>query len=152
MKLSEHFTLSELTASNTARARGIDNTPPPEHIAKLTLTAEMLERIRSTLGVPIIVTSGYRCMKLNAEVGGVTSSDHARGQAADIVAPAFGTPYQVAKALAPLVSVLGIGQLLLEYVGNKSWVHVSIRTPEKNSNRVVTYDGKNYALGIQFVA
>jgi zinc D-Ala-D-Ala carboxypeptidase len=149
MNLTPHFTLAELTASRTAKARGIDNSPPPEHIAKLTLTAEMLERIRSTLGVPVIVTSGYRCMRLNAAVGGVTSSDHARGQAADIVAPAFGTPYEIAKKLAPLVSVLGIGQLILEGIKGKSWVHVSTRMSDKPSNRVITITDAGAKLGIQ---
>lgn len=149
MKLTPHFTLSELTASNTARARGIDNTPPPELMPRLVLTAEMLERIRSTLGVPVIVTSGYRCMQLNAAVGGVTSSDHSRGQAADIVAPGYGTPYQVAKTLAPLVSVLGIGQIILEGIKGKQWVHVSTRSPEKASNRVITITDAGVQLGIQ---
>lgn len=152
MKLSPHFTLAELIASNTAKARGIDNTPPPEHLAKLTLTAEMLERVRSTLGVPVIVTSGYRCMALNVAVGGVTSSDHARGQAADIVAPAFGTPYEVAKKLAPLVSTLGIGQLILEGIRGKQWVHVSTRMSDKPSNRVITITDAGAQLGIQVLA
>lgn len=152
MNLSPHFSLAELTASNTAKARGIDNTPLPEHIAKLTLTAEMLERIRGVLGVPVIVTSGYRCMRLNVAVGGVTSSDHARGQAADIVAPAFGTPYEVAKKLAPLVSVLGIGQLILEGVKGKQWVHVSIRASDKPANRVITITDAGAQLGIQELA
>lgn len=151
-QLSPHFTLSELTASTTGARLGIANTPPPEHLEKLTLTAELLERVRTELGVPITVTSGYRCMRLNIAVGGVTSSDHARGQAADILAPGFGTPFQVAKKLAPLVSALGIGQLLLEHVGGRSWVHISTRVPDKAVNRVVTYDGENYALGIQFIA
>jgi zinc D-Ala-D-Ala carboxypeptidase len=149
--MTPHFTMRELTRSATGDRRGIDNTPPDEHQEKLLLTAELLERVREVLGCPVIVTSAYRCMRLNLAVGGVTSSDHARGQAADIVAPGFGTPYEIAKHLAPLVSVLGIGQLLLEHVGGRSWVHVSTRVPVKTVNRVLTYDGKNYALGIQFI-
>ena len=104
MKLSAHFTLAELTASNKAAQLRIDNTPPPELMPRLVLTAEMLERIRSTLGVPVIVTSAYRCRQLNTAVGGVTSSDHTQGHAADFVAPGYGTPYDIAKLLAPLVS------------------------------------------------
>lgn len=152
MKLSPHFTLAELTASNTAKARGIDNTPPEEIMPRLIRLAEMLERIRTTLGVPVIVTSGYRCRQLNTAVGGVTSSDHAQGSAADIVAPAFGTPYDVAKMLAPLVSTLGIGQLILEGIKGKSWVHVSTRIPEKISNRIITITDKGAELGIQELA
>lgn len=152
MKLSPHFTLAELTASSKARERGIDNTPPPELLPRLVLLAEMLERVRSTLDAPVVVTSGYRCPELNRAVGGVTSSDHTQGHAADIVAPGYGTPYQVASLLAPLVSTLGIGQLLLEHVGEKSWVHVSTRPPDNDRNRILTFDGRSYALGIQAIA
>lgn len=151
MRLTHHFSLAELTTSNTAQRLGLDNTPAPELLPRLVRTAEMLERIRSTLDAPVTVTSGYRAPAVNRAVGGVTSSDHAQGHAADIVAPGYGTPYQIAKLLAPLVSTLGIGQLLLEHVGGRSWVHVSTRVPEKAVNRVVTYDGNKYALGIQVV-
>lgn len=149
MRLSPHFTLAELTASTTAQRLRLDNTPPAELLPRLILVAEMLERIRSTLQAPITVTSGYRGPEVNRAVGGVSSSDHTRGHAADIVAPGFGTPYQVAKTLAPLVSVLGIGQLILEGVGGKQWVHVSTRVPEKPANRVITITDQGAQLGIQ---
>lgn len=152
MKLSPHFTLAELTASSKARERGIDNTPPPELLPRLVLLAEMLERVRSTLDAPVVVTSGYRCPELNRAVGGVTSSDHTQGHAADIVAPGCGTPYQVASLLAPLVSTLGIGQLILEGVKGKQWVHVSTHTPEKASNRVITITDAGARVGIQELA
>lgn len=152
MKLSQHFTLAELTASNKALQLGLDNTPPPELMPRLVLTAEMLERIRSTLNTPITVTSGYRGPDVNRAVGGVTSSDHTQGHAADIVAPGYGTPYQIAKTLAPLVSVLGIGQLILEGVKGKQWVHVSTRVPEKVVNRVITITDAGAQLGIQELA
>ena len=149
MQLTPHFSLAELTASTTARRLGIDNTPPPELMPRLVLTAEMLERIRDTLGVPITVTSGYRGREVNKAVGGVTSSDHTQGHAADIVAPGYGTPYRIAKTLAPLVSVLGIGQLILEGVKGKQWVHVSTRVPDKPANRVITITDQGAQLGIQ---
>ena len=149
MQLTPHFSLAELTASTTARRLGIDNTPPPELMPRLVITAEMLERIRDTLGVPITVTSGYRGRQVNQAVGGVTSSDHTQGHAADIVAPGYGTPYRIAKTLAPLVSVLGIGQLILEGVKGKQWVHVSTRVPDKPANRVITITDQGAQLGIQ---
>lgn len=149
MQLTEHFTLAELTASNRAAQLGIDNTPPPEIVPRLVMVAEMLERIRSTLNAPIIVTSGYRCEKLNMAVGGSSStSDHPRGHAADIVSPRYGTATDVAKALAPMVSVLGIGQIILEGVKGKQWVHVSTRTPEKAVNRVITITDAGVQAGI----
>lgn len=152
MKLSPHFTLAELTRSSTAAALQLDNTPAQELMPRLVRTAEMLERIRNTLCVPVTVTSGYRAPAVNRAVGGVTSSDHAQGHAADIVAPAFGSPYKIAKLLAPLIDTLGIGQLIFEHVGGKSWVHVSTRTPEKISNRVITIGSAGAQLGIQAVA
>jgi hypothetical protein len=149
MNLTPHFTLAELTASNKARSLGIDNTPAPELLPRLVRTAEMLERIRATLGVPVLVTSGYRCPTLNRAVGGVATSDHTQGHAADFVAPRFGPPAQIAKSLAPLVDLLGIGQLIYEHLGDKAWVHVSTHTPEKPANRVITLTSSGASLGIQ---
>ncbi|WP_295850294.1 D-Ala-D-Ala carboxypeptidase family metallohydrolase [uncultured Xylophilus sp.] len=149
MKLTEHFTLAELTASSKAQTLGIDNTPEQAIVPRLIRTAEMLERIRATLGRPVTVTSGYRCAELNRAVGGVTSSDHMQGHAADIVCPGYGTPTQIARTLAPLVSVLGIGQLILEGVKGKQWVHVSTRVPAIAANRVITITDRGTQLGIQ---
>ena len=147
-QLSPHFTLAELTASNKAAQLGIDNTPPPELIPRLVMLAEMLERIRSAVNVPITVTSGYRCQRLNQAVGGVTSSDHTQGHAADIVAPRFGSATEVARLIAPLVGVLGVGQLILEGVKGKQWVHVSTHSPEKAINRVLTVTDAGVSPGI----
>ncbi|MDO9148329.1 MAG: D-Ala-D-Ala carboxypeptidase family metallohydrolase [Hydrogenophaga sp.] len=151
-KLTPHFTLAELTHSSTAQRLRLDNTPTPEALASLLYTAEMLERIRATLGVPIVITSGYRGPVVNRAVGGVSSSDHMTGQAADIVAPRYGTPHAVASLLAPLVSTLGIGQLILEGVGGKQWVHVSTRPPQKTVNRILTITNAGVRAGIHQLA
>lgn len=152
MRLTANFTLHELTRSATAERLRLDNTPPPGLLPQLQETAELLQRIREHLQRPVIVTSAYRGPEVNRAVGGVTSSDHTRGQAADIVVPAYGTPYDVAKALAPQVSVLGIGQLILEGVKGKQWVHVSTRHPEKLVNRVITITDAGAQVGIQALA
>ena len=149
MKLTQHFTLAELTASTTAQRLGIDNTPAPELLPRLVRTAEMLERIRATLGVPVTVTSGYRNRAVNTAVGGATTSDHTQGHAADIVAPRYGTPTQIARALAPLIETLGIGQIILEGVKGKQWLHVSTRVPDRPANRVITITDRGAQLGIQ---
>jgi len=148
LRLSPHFTLAELCASSTATARGLDNTPPPELLPRLIMLAEMLERIRSTVGQPIVVSSGYRCPELNTLVGGATTSDHPQGHAADIIAPKFGTATQLARLLAPLVSVLSIGQIILEGVKGKQWVHVSTREPERSVNRIITITDLGVVPGI----
>lgn len=152
MKLTAHFALSEFTLSSKALELRINNTPPPELMPRLILVAEMLERIRSVLGVPLTVTSGYRCEALNRAVGGVPDSDHMHGHAADFVASTFGNPYQVAKALAPLADTLGVGQLILEGVKGRKWVHVSTHRPEKPSNRILTITDAGAVTGIQAIA
>ena len=150
MKLSEHFALAELVRSTTAQRLGMDNTPTADALQQLHRTAQMLERVRSFLGgKAVIVTSGYRNRQVNAAVGGVTSSDHAQGMAADVKIPTYGTPYEVAKALAPQISALGIGQIIYESAGGAQWVHLSTRIPAQAVNRVITVHGKNTMVGIQ---
>jgi len=152
MNLTPHFTLSELTRSTTAERLGLANNPPADVMRALQATAEMLERIRATLDAPVVVTSAYRSPEVNRAVGGATSSDHMAGQAADILAPRFGTPHLVASTLAPLVSTLGIGQLILEGVRGKQWVHVSTRVPTKPINRVITITDSGVRVGIHAIA
>lgn len=155
MKLSAHFTAEEFTASDTAARLGINNELPASMLVAATATCEMLERIRDHLSrraghpVPIILTSGYRCMELNAAIGSGSTSDHPRALAADFKAPAFGTPYQVAAELAAHVSELDIGQLIHEY---GSWVHVSTRRPDKQINRIITISKAGTQAGVQVVA
>ena len=151
MKLSTNFSLSEFVASDTADRMGIDNDLPIELMTNAKATADMLERIRAYLvsdsgkSIPIIITSGYRCPQLNRAIGSGDTSDHRKAMAADFRAPSFGTPLQVCKALAPVVSVLGIGQLILEF---NSWVHVSTRPSDKIINRIITISKAGTQAGI----
>lgn len=152
MQLTPHFALAEFTRSAKAAQLRLDNTPTGKALENLKRTAEILERVRAHLGVPIIITSGYRGPVLNKAVGGVTSSDHLQGLAADVVVPSYGTPYEVAKALAPHIDALGIGQVIYEVSGRSRWVHLSARVPEKTVNRVITIAvGQGTMLGIQRV-
>jgi len=152
MKLSPHFTLAELTASVTADRLNIDNTAPPEIVPRLILVAEMLERIRTAIGSPIVVTSGYRSMPTNLAVGGATNSDHTSGHAADIISPNFGTATDLARKIAPLVAELGVGQLILEGVRGRQWVHVSTHAPERTINRIITITDSGVLPGIVALA
>ena len=83
--LSPHFTASELVESATAKKHGIDNTPPREALDNLaTLCRCTLEPLREALGMPIIITSGYRCPRLNDIIErSAHNSQHTKGQAAD---------------------------------------------------------------------
>ena len=85
--LSPHFKLNEFTKSRTARENGIDNTPPPEAVENLrALCSHTLEPLREALGLPIIITSGYRCKALNERITHHSAtSQHMQGEAADFV-------------------------------------------------------------------
>lgn len=120
MRLSDHFSLAELTVSATAARRGISNVPPPLVIDTLILTADRMEKVRALLGdKPIIVLSGYRSPAVNAAVGGSKSSAHMTGHAVDFICPRFGTPAQVTAHLAKHLT--GFDQLIEEF---GDWVHV----------------------------
>lgn len=119
-QLSPHFTLEELTFSQTAARKGIDNDPPPNVEAILRMTAARMEAVRTVLGGKgISVSSGYRSPELNVAVGGSRTSAHTTGWAVDFTCPAFGSPLAVCKAIA--ASDLEFDQLIHEY---GRWVHV----------------------------
>jgi zinc D-Ala-D-Ala carboxypeptidase len=120
--LSQYFSLEEFTRSQTAARHGIDMRVPANVLANLThLARDVLDPIRRRLGVPIIVTSGYRPPKLNTLVGGSGSSDHMVGLAADIVCNSLGL-----RTFADLVreqaELLPVEQVIVEF---GQWVHVS---------------------------
>lgn len=118
IQLSTHFSLAELVAT---QHREIDNTPPEAVVERLRRTAQGLEAIRVRLGVPLIVSSGYRSPALNRAVGGQPNSQHLTGEACDFIAPRFGAPSTIVSALVDCQDV-PFDQLIEEYSG---WVHVS---------------------------
>jgi len=118
--LSAHFTFAELTASETAARRGINNDPSPEALARLRHTCVGLEAIRSRLGAPLHITSGFRCLELNRAIGSKDTSDHVTGDAADFICPQFGGPRSIVAVL--MDAQIPFDQLIDEY---GRWVHVS---------------------------
>ena len=144
MNLSDHFTLAEFTVSETAARRGIDNTPSPDVVNKLMITARGLERVRSLLGKPITVTSGYRSAAVNKAVGGAGMSQHILGEAADFICPAFGDPMAVCKAI--LKSDIVFDQLIHEF---GRWVHISFSQSPRH--QVLTIDSQGTRSGLQAI-
>lgn len=119
-RLSDHFTLAEMTFSATAARKGIANIAPPPIVEQLILTADRMEKVRDLLGGhPIRVLSGYRSEAVNRAVGGSRTSAHRTGHAVDFVCPGFGTPAQVAAHLAKHLT--GYDQIIEEF---GQWVHV----------------------------
>lgn len=126
MKLTENFSLAEMIKSETALRQGLDNTPGDEELENLRKLAEnVLQPIRDAYGRGVKVNSGFRHPDVNAAVGGSRTSDHCKGQAADIEIPG------VANAdLAQWISEnLEFRQLILEFytpgIPDSGWVHVS---------------------------
>lgn len=122
-RLSVHFTLGEFIRSATAIAQQIDNTPPPDIVDRLKVTAGRMEQVRTLLGGNVIhITSGYRNPVLNAAVGGTATSDHMSGYAVDFVCPTFGTPYEICCAIRDSGLMAHVDQLIHEKL---RWVHIS---------------------------
>lgn len=120
MQLSQHFSLEELTHSDLATRKGIDNAPNVDQIENLKTLAGTLEQVRELLGHPIHINSGFRGIKLNAALGGAKASAHLEGLAADFVCPEFGTPQEICIEIA--ASNITFDQLIQE----GAWVHISV--------------------------
>ncbi len=121
MKLSEHFTLEELIASDIAARHGIDNIPSsPLIISNLKSLAEGLEDVRKLLGKPITINSGYRSLMVNSLLVSKPTSQHTKGLAADFVCPSFGTPEEIIKKIVS--SDIKYDQVILEF---DRWIHIS---------------------------
>lgn len=132
----KHFSLRELTRSATAQRLGIDNTPPAEAVKALhDLCDQILDPLREAWGAPIIVTSGYRCPRLNAAVGGARRSQHTLGQAADI--RTLSDTREDNRRLHDLIIKLHLpfDQLIDEY--GCDWIHVSYRPDPRHQRLAV---------------
>ena len=143
MYLTPHFTLQEFIKSDTANAKGIDNEPSPSNVSNLIRVATTLEEVRSLLGNnPILISSGYRCPKLNKEVGGVPTSYHVKGLAVDFTCPKFGTVKEIVEKISS--SGIGFDQLIEENGRYSSWVHLGLQEREQEYRKeVLIYkDGK----------
>lgn len=142
--LSEHFTLEELTASETAYRLRINNTPTGQNLANIKKTAIRMEKVRAIVGGPISVSSCYRSPEVNRSIGGSPTSAHMSALAVDCKAIGM-TPMQFAEKLQPHVKALEIDQLILEY---RRWVHIGW-TNGTPRNQVLTKDEvHNYTPGL----
>jgi zinc D-Ala-D-Ala carboxypeptidase len=131
--LTPHFTLDEFCASDTADACGITNEPTAEALTQLTLTAEMMEKVRTLCGnFPVVISSGYRCTELNAQIGGAANSAHMYGCACDFTIPDYANPLSICLTLEPHLAELGCDQLINEA---DSWVHIGRPIPPSTAPR-----------------
>ncbi len=122
-QLTTHFTLEEMTASQTAARLGIPNTADGTVRGELVRTAGLLEQVRAKFNAPLVVTSGYRSPALNAQIpGSATNSAHTFGRAADFICPGFGDPLRVCHAIADSPEIV-FDQLIFEFA---SWTHIAV--------------------------
>ena len=134
MPMSPHFSLAELTFSQTAARMGLDNTPDLDALANLKrLCTELLEPLRSLLGVPIHVDSGYRSPLVNAAVGGVITSAHCDGRAADFIPIGMGLDAAFGRIHE---SELSFDQVIREFPPG-GWIHIGIAPAGKLPRRHV---------------
>ena len=132
---SEFFSFAELIKSSTATKHHIDNTPPADVIRNLQYGVDMvLDPLRRIYGKPIIITSGYRCPKLNTLVGGVSNSWHTQGNAADIHVASL---TEATKLFSNLQKIPSVDTVLFEHSGSGQWLHVQwnmAKTPRHHFN------------------
>ena len=146
MKLSENFTLSEMTKSQTAIRKNIDNTPTDEHIENLKYVADnLLQPIRDHFGKPVTVSSGYRSVDLCEAIGSSSKSQHAKGEAADFEIGGIDN-----KELGLWIQDnIEYDQLILEFYNdgdpNSGWIHCSMvkdREPRKSTLKAIKNNGQ----------
>ncbi len=148
MKISEHFTLRELTHSDVANRHGIDNSPTPEVTTALTQVAEnILEPVRVQFGIPFSPTSGYRSISLNRLIGSNDNSQHIKGEAVDFQIPGQDN-FDIANWI---YQNLDFDQVILECYTpgdpQSGWVHCSF-AGSGNRREVLTYTGHEYLHGL----
>jgi zinc D-Ala-D-Ala carboxypeptidase len=130
MNLTPHFSLEELTASETAERNGWDNSPNDQELANLTRLADFLEQVKVVLGGrPIMISSGLRTKKVNDAVGSRDTSQHRIGCAADFRVPGM-TPDEVVRKI--VASGIGFDQVIREF---DRWTHISVPNSDSTAPR-----------------
>jgi zinc D-Ala-D-Ala carboxypeptidase len=143
MKLSTHFSVEEVTDSETARARGIANEPDRAAVASLTLVCLRVEELRARAGVPLRVSSGFRSPALDRAVGGSGKGQHTLGEALDLVADSL-TSTDLARLVAEISRERG-APLFDQVIGyaETNHLHVSNRVLEPNRGQMLWCKSKS---------
>jgi hypothetical protein len=136
-KISKNFTLEELCASETAKAKGIRNVPGQTDIISLcALIHNVVQPLRDAMKEPVKIGSGYRSLALNNAVGGVRNSQHMKGEAVDLCID--GDLTKGKKWFNYIRDHLPFDQLIWEHNSKGSyWVHVSYRADGLNRKQVI---------------
>jgi len=139
MKLSQNLSLNEVTKSDTAMRRGIDNTPSEEHLENLKYVAEkVFQPIREHFGVSIYISSGYRSPELNEAIGGSPRSFHSHGMALDLDQDGRNRGVSNADVFYFIKDNLPFTELIWEFgdENNPNWVHVAIAPGREDEKKI----------------
>lgn len=132
MQISKNFNVEEFERSETAIKKGIDNRIPDDALLNIVALVEnVLQPLRDVIG-PIHINSGYRCPELNKAIGGVPTSQHQKGEAADIRSDKF-SAREICDAV--INSDIPFDQLIFERKGSTEWVHVSYKRLGQNKQK-----------------
>ena len=146
MKLSENFSLEELTRSATATKLGIDNTPDEEHLNNLQVVVdEIAQPLRDHFGKPVRINSGYRSPALNDAIGGSKKSQHSKGEAIDLEIDGVSNM----EVAGWITENCDYDQVILEFYNpaegpNSGWVHASCKadlSQNRKRNLIALKDG-----------
>lgn len=153
MQITANFSLDEMTKSQTALRKGINNMPDPIHLHNLHgLCHNILQPVREHFGRPVTVSSGFRSVELCLAIGSSSVSQHAKGQAADFEVIGIDNK----KVAEWIRDNLDFDQLILEFYNEgepqSGWIHCSYAGTDEfgidhNRKSVLRYDGKNYMSG-----
>lgn len=142
-KVSPHFRFGELIRSQTATRNGIDNIPGPKEYASLVALCEnVMEPVRAIYGVPLTVTSGFRCLRVNAIIGSSARSQHTKGEAIDFEPPAAVSLHELWRRI--VLSDILFDQCILEFPPG-GWIHISHATTGPQRGKITVarkIDGK----------
>lgn len=144
LKITEHFTYNEMTNTSHLdllaqnRAEGVGS------LQNMGAVCKELEKVRTFTSKPIIITSGFRCRDLNKRLGGVETSDHCDGSAADFVPVGFEDSHGLRSVFDWCVQNLDYSEIVYECpVGRKPWIHVA-RAKVGKTKEVWVWNGKDY--------
>jgi hypothetical protein len=140
MQISKHLSLAEVSRSETAKRRGINNTPSGEHLENFKKLAEnIFEPIREHFGVPIHISSGYRSKELNSAIGGSSTSQHCQGEAIDIDMDGSKGGVTNKMVFDFIKDNLVFDQMIWEFGTDKNpaWVHVSYESTGKQRKQIL---------------
>lgn len=144
MNLSKNLSLAEMTRSESAKRKGINNSPTADHLESMKkLATNVFQPVRDHFNIPIHISSGYRSYALNKAIGGSSSSQHCLGEAIDI--DMDGTSISNADVFNWIKENLSFDQMIWEFGTNKNpdWVHVSYKSSGKQRKQILKAIRKN---------